>query len=78
MAVTQKSTSKAKDSAIYFKNLVQFRLMLKNWKNVPCEDKDMRIKSNPQKKVSFHKSEHRKFPTAQYYGSVNSTTRMAV
>lgn len=25
--------------------------MLKNWKKVPCGDKDMRIKSNPQKKV---------------------------
>lgn len=52
------------------------RLMLKNCKTVPRGDKDMRIKSNPQKEVSSHKSEHKTFPTAQYYGSVNSTMRI--
>lgn len=51
-------------------------MILKNWKKVPRGDTNMTIKSNPLKEVKFSESEHKKFPTAQDYKSVNSITRM--
>ena len=51
-------------------------MILKTWKKVPHGDTNMTIKSNPLKEVKFSQSEHKKFPTAQDYSSVNSITRI--